>query len=171
MVTKPRAALQTYHAIQASDLAAAFNEALKRVLIVPGDYVVELTAPEGPSTGGGIQAMQHIRIVPRQPGHPTLVVGHANHAEGTAELRTYEHLDAVYRQRFKRALAIDRKQYEDFVLLAKQILETLHLKTTLAGPTLDDGPSSNASTWVLVFGFAIVLVLVGLGLWRVLGKG
>jgi hypothetical protein len=171
MVTKPRAALQTYHAIQASDLAAAFNDALKRVRIVPGDYLVELTAPEGPSTAGGVQAMQHIRIVPSQPGHPTLVVGHANHAEGTAELRTYEHLDSVYRQRFRQALAIDRSQYEDFVLLAKHILEALHLRTTLTGPPPEQATPSSPSKWMLLCGFAIVLALVGFGLWRVLGKG
>jgi hypothetical protein len=171
MVTKPRAALQTYHAIQASDLAAAFNDALKRVRIVPGDYIVELTAPEGPSTGGGVQALQHIRIVPRQPGHATIVVGHANHAEEWAELRTYEHLDSVYRQRFKRPLAIDRGQYEDFVQLAKQILEALHLETAIVGPPPEEAPPPSRSKWMIAWGFAIAVALAGLGLWRVLGKG
>jgi hypothetical protein len=148
MVPKARAALQTFHTIQASDLAAAFNDALKRVRIGPGEYSAELTAPEGPSTAGGVQAMQHLRLVPRQPGLPTLVVGHANHAEEKAELRTYEHLDAVHRQRFRRPLAIDRGQYEDFLRLTKQLLDVLHLKTSIVGPPLDledDGPRSGTS--------------------------
>ena len=169
MGTKVRAALQTYHAIQATDLAAAFNSALKRVRIVPGDYVAELTAPAGPSTAGGIQAMQHIRLVPGQADHPTLVVGHANHAEEKAELRTYDYIDAVHQQRFRRPLAIDRGQYEEFVRLARQILEALHLKTTVAEAPLDlEAPSSDApwKKWMLAF----VLALVALGLWRVLGK-
>ncbi len=172
MGTKVRAALQTYHAIQASDLAAAFNDALKRVRIMPGDYVPQLTEPAGPSTAGGVQAMQHIRLVPSQPGQPTLVVGHANQPEQRAELRTYEYLESVHQQRFRQELALDRGQYEDFVRLAKQILEALHLRTTVAAPPLDlTAPPSGASKWVLACGFAIVLVLVGLGLWRVLGRG
>src|ERR1019366_5773438 len=153
--SKPRAALQTFHALQASELATAFNDALKRVCIQPGDYTAELTAPAGPSTAGGVQAMQHLRLVSSQPGTPTLVVGHANHAEGRAELRTFEHLDAVHRQRFRRPLTIDRTQYDDFVRLAKQLLDALHLQTILTGPPLDlemddDGPSaSSAGRWLL----------------------
>ncbi len=169
MGTKVRAALQTYHAIQATDLAAAFNSAMQRVRIAPGDYVAELTAPAGPSTAGGVQALQHIRLVPGQTGHPTLVVGYANHAEEKAELKTFEHLDAVHQQRFGRPLAINRGQYEDFLRLAKQILEALHLKTNVSEAPLDfDEPSSSArwKTWVLAF----VLTLVALGVWRMLGK-
>jgi hypothetical protein len=168
MGTKVRASLQTYHAIQATDLAAAFNSALKRVRIVPGDYLAELTAPEGPSTAGGVQAMQHIRLVPGQAGHPTLVVGYANHAEERAELRTYEHLDTVHRQRFRRPLAIDRGQYEDFLRLAKQILEALHLKTTVAEAPLDVEAPPPGAPWRL-WALAFVLALVALGLWRVFG--
>jgi hypothetical protein len=169
MGTKVRAALQTFHAIQATDLASAFNSAMQRVRIVPGDYVAELTEPAGPSTAGGIQALQHIRLVPGQPGHPTLVVGQANHAEERAELRTYEHLDAVHQQRFRRPLAIDRKQYEEFLRLAKQILDALHLKTTVAEAPLDlEAPASGFpwKRWLLTF----VLALVALGLWRMLSK-
>jgi hypothetical protein len=169
MSTKVRAALQTYHAIQATDLAVAFNAALKRVRIVPGDYVAELTEPAGPSTAGGIQAMQHIRLVPGQPGHPTLVVGHANHAEEKAELKTYEHLDTVHKRRFRRPLAIDRRQYEDFLGLAKQILEALHLKTTVAEAPLDFESSPSGSPWKR-WALAFVVVLLALGAWRVLGK-
>jgi hypothetical protein len=183
MVPKARAALQTFHTIQASDLAAAFNDALKRVRISPGDYSAELTAPEGPSTSGGVQAMQHLRLVPREPGLPTLVVGHANHAEEKAELRTYEHLDAVHRQRFKKPLDLDRTQYDDFLRLAKQLLDVLHLRTTIVGPSLDleEGASrSGTSAWAVALAFLIAVGVTGLVLWKVgvlpgvmraLGKG
>lgn len=126
--------LQTQHAIEACDLAAAFNEALNKLRIAPGDYAVELTAPVGPSTAGGVQAMQHLRLVPRLPGHPTLVAGHANHAEGKAELRTYDHLDAVHRQRFKKPLALDAPQYDEFFSLAKQVFTMMRLEVTVVGP-------------------------------------
>ena len=36
----------------------------KKVRIAPGDYAPDLMAPQGPSTAGGVQAMQHLRLVP-----------------------------------------------------------------------------------------------------------
>jgi hypothetical protein len=172
MATKARAALQTFHAIQASDLASAFNDALKRMRV--GDYSPELTQPDGPSTSGGVQAMQHIRLVPQREGQPTLIVGHANHAQGRAELRTFEHVDAVHRQRFKRPVPLDRAQYDDFLSQAKSFLEVLRLKTALVGPTLDlEEPESRggAGKVLLAFFVALVVAAVGVGLWRFLGRG
>jgi hypothetical protein len=131
---RKRAHLQTYHALQASDLAAAMNDAFKKVRLAPGDYSPELTAPEGPSTAGGVQAMQHLRLVAGEPGQPTLVMGHANHAEGKAELRTYECLDAIHRERFHRPLALDRTAYDAFLSFATQVFGALHLQTTVVGP-------------------------------------
>jgi hypothetical protein len=171
--TKPRAALQTFHALQASDLASAFNDALKKLRIQPGDYSAELTAPEGPSTAGGVQAMQHLRLVSNQPGCPTLVAGHANHAEKRAELRTFEHLDAVHMQRFRRPVGIDRMQYDDFLRLAKPLLDALQLKTVLVGPPLDleeaveAPPAASAGRWILAFLLgAMVAAAAGFGMWR-----
>jgi hypothetical protein len=169
-----RAALQTYHAIQATDLASAFNEAMKKVSLAPGDYAAELTAPEGPSTAGGVQALQHVRLAPRQQGFPTLVVGHTSNTDRTAELRTYDHLDAVHRQRFKRPLALDRARYEEFLSQAKGVLDALQFRATLAGPPADLGAGEAQGGTVprglIAAGIAIVLALVGLGLWRALAQ-
>ncbi|HEX3772157.1 MAG TPA: hypothetical protein VHV30_14875 [Polyangiaceae bacterium] len=173
MQSKPRAALQTFHALQASDMASAFNDALKKVRLQPGDYAPELTTPEGQSTGGGVLANQRLRLVSSQ-GLPALVVGAANHAEKRAELRTFEHLDAVHVKRFRRPVAIDRTQYEDFLRLAKQLLDALQLRTTLVGPPtdLEDENSEvrsggHAGRWVLAFLLgAIVTAAVGFGIWR-----
>lgn len=179
-MTKGREALQTFHAIKASDLASAFNDAMKRMVIAPGDYVPELTAPEGPSTGGGVQAMQRLRLVPRLAGFPTLVVGHANHAEGKAELRSFEHLAAMHRQRYKRPLALDRTAYEAFLPLAQNFLEALRLQTTVTGPSADlteeadpeSGAASGAGSSKVLLASLIVAVLLvlGAGLWMTLGK-
>jgi hypothetical protein len=170
MATKPRAALQTFHALKASDLAAAFNDALRRLRLHPGDYGAELTKPEGPSTAGGVQAMQHVRLVPRQAGLPTLVAGHANFSEERAELRTFEHLDAVHRQRFRKPLALDRGQYEEFLRLAKQILEVLHLKTAITGTPLDladdEAPPSRGKSWVVALVVVVALAGLGAALWK-----
>ena len=170
-----RAALQTYHAIQATDLAAAMNEALKKVRIAPGDYAPDLMAPQGPSTAGGVQAMQHLRLVPAQPDQPTLVVGHANHAEGKAELRTYEYVDALHRQRFDRPLALDRAAYDAFLDFAKQLFVALHLETTVVGPPVDlaeaaPTPGSRRLTAMAIVG-VVAVVLATLAAWAMLRRG
>ncbi len=175
---KGRASLRTQHAIQACDLAAAFNEALKKLSLAPGDYAVELTAPVGPSTAGGVQAMQHLRLVPRLPGHPTLVAGHANHAEGKAELRTYDHLDAVHRKRFKKALQLDRAQYDDFFSLAKQVFSMMRLEVAVVGSEIAAAPVDGATgprrstvslaAMMAVF-VALLIAAAGAGAW-VLGR-
>jgi hypothetical protein len=179
-VMSRKAALQTYHALQASELAAAVNEALKKIRLVPGEYAAELTEPDGPSTGGGLQAMQHMRLVPRLAGHPTLVVGHANQTEKMAELRTYDHLDAVHRQRFKRPLAIDRTQYDDFVTLAKGLLEALQFRTMLVGPPADlraaaaepDAQSEPArsSSGMMLGSVMVAVALVAVGIWMAVAR-
>lgn len=177
MTSARRAALQTFHAIQASDLASAFNEALKKVRLEPGDYGVELTAPEGPSTAGGVQAMQHVRLVPTRPGFSTLVIGHANHADGRAELRTYDYVDATHWQRFRRPLALDRSQYDQALGLAKQMLEVMRLAVTLAGPPADlnapvpaSPPSERRglSRGVTAGVVASCVLLAGIGIWLLL---
>src|SRR5882672_9962669 len=174
MSTGGRAPLQTYHAIQATDLAAACNDALKKVRIGPGDYALEMTAPQGPSTAGGVQALQHLRLVPGVPGHPTLVIGHANHAEGRAELRSYEHLEDLHRQRFKRPLVLDRARYEECLMLAKTVFDALHLQTTIAGPPVDlaeeplSGPRErDGSRAVVTTLVALTLAGAGLAIWRI----
>jgi len=170
-----KASLQTIHAIQASDLAAAMNEALKKVRIPPGDYAPELMAPQGPSTAGGIQAMQHLRLVAGQPGLPTLVVGYANHAEGKAELRTYEYVDAVHRQRFHGPVSLDRAQYGAFLDFAKYVFSALSLQTTVVGPPADFDPEGTAAPkngrtpkTMAVLVVTAVLAALAFGTWAIL---
>jgi hypothetical protein len=170
-----KASLQTIHAIKASDLAAAMNDALKKVRIPPGDYAPELMAPQGPSTEGGVQAMQHLRLVPGQADLPTLVVGYANHTEGKAELRSYEYVDAVYRQRFHRAVSLDRAQYLAFLDFAKYVFGALNLQTTVVGPPADfdsEGTALRATGRIpkamVAFVVTVVLAALALGVWAIL---
>ena len=128
---KERDVLRTKYSIQATEIAASFNAALSKMLLQPGDYSPELTAPEGPSTADGKLAMQRLRLVPRHPGYPTFVFGSANHKEGTAEIRTYDYLDALNRERFKRPLVLDRAHYEQLVEMSKNILGVMRLRVTL----------------------------------------
>ena len=85
--------LRTRFAIEANDLADALNAALGTIRLRPLGYKAELTRPEGISTGGGVASMQHLRLVPSVEGKRILVVGHANRADKSAELRSYDHID------------------------------------------------------------------------------
>ena len=136
--------LQTKVALQVSELAEQFRKVLSGVRVQPGDYSPELTAPEGPSTGNGAQALQHVRLVPG-PGHaglPTIVAGHANRVVRTAELRTYAHVDRNHRERFGTPLPLDREQYDRFLEMAKNFFDGAQLKTTIADPPRPTSPAS-----------------------------
>jgi hypothetical protein len=135
------AQLQTKVALQVSELAEQFRKVLGSVRVQPGDYSPELTAPEGPSTGNGAQALQHVRLVPGQPGLPTIVAGHANRFVRSAELRTYAHVDRNHQQRFGTPLPLDREQYDRFLEMAKNFFDGAQLTTTIADPPAPVIPS------------------------------
>jgi hypothetical protein len=74
------------------------------------NYTPELSAPEGTSTGGGKQSLQHVKLVPDSGA--TLVIGTANIVDKSCELRTFRHMDDVHRQRFKgQPFNTDPEQY------------------------------------------------------------
>ena len=95
----PRAEM-TQMAGAAIDFAEFFNLAFKKGLEGAWPCRIELTAPAGQSTGGGTQAMQHIRLVP-DDGSPTLVIGSVNRGLQRVELRTYAFTANMYAQRRK----------------------------------------------------------------------
>jgi hypothetical protein len=125
-------ALQTQFSMQATGLAESFRGTVGRLRIGPHGYSPDLTAPEGPSTGGGVQALQHVRLLPPQPTLPTLVVGHANQRDGEAELRTWEHVDAICRDRFRQGAPIDASQYQLFLQSAQSFLSACGLRVTFS---------------------------------------
>ena len=91
------------------------------------------------------------------------------------ELRTFEYLDAVHRRRFGRSLDIDRAAYDQFIAIAKQMLDVMHLETAIVGPpddlmgsTLPSNARALRSTravWLVVFG-----AILGFSIWRLLAK-
>jgi hypothetical protein len=68
----------------------------------PVTFHVEMSAPEGPSTGGGVQSVQHLKLLPNDGG-TTLVCGWADQKAETCELRTLDCLDAQHHERFKKS--------------------------------------------------------------------
>src|SRR4051794_4420717 len=87
---------------KATELSKLFNTTFAAGIDAPARYRVDLTAPVGPSTAGGKQALQHILLVPREGG-PAMVMGGVNQADMTAEIRTFRHVAEAHATRFKGA--------------------------------------------------------------------
>ena len=165
----------TEFAQQAVGLADIFNEAFKRPLVGrPANYRVQLAVPDGPSTGGGKQGTQHIKLVPIGTG-PTLVAGWANPADGEAEIRSWEHLNTILYERTSAAGSPDEAAYRQLVLDMKRFFKGEKLQVSVvaaARPRADDAApdaagESSITPVVLILGIigglavvAIVAVLV-----------
>jgi hypothetical protein len=105
----------TAFAGQAVSLADLFRYGFsKKKLEGVVSYTPELSSPEGDSTGGGKQALQHVKLVPDSGA--TLVIGTANVVDKSCELRTFRHMDDVHRQRFKgRPFDADPSRYDQLI--------------------------------------------------------
>lgn len=161
--------LQTQYSVRATDLAESFRSTVGRLRVGPHGYTPDMTSPEGPSTGGGVQAMQHVRLLPPGPNLPTLVIGNLNQKEGTAELRTLDHVDAICRERFRQGAPLDPGQYSHFLQTAQGFLAACGLRVAYSGPPADllarlaaptpsmTPPRGNAG---LVIGLAVTFLLL-----------
>jgi hypothetical protein len=163
--------LQTAYSVRGTDLAETFRSTVGRMRVGPHGYVPDMTAPEGPSTGGGVQALQHLRLAPPQPSMPSLVVGHVNSRDGTAELRTLHYVDTMCRERFKQGAPLDAAQYTAFVNAAQAFLGACGMRVSMAGPPTElteraQGESlytvpksSNTAAWMI--GLLVMLGALG----------
>src|SRR5579871_4341116 len=124
--------LQTQFSMQATDFAESFRSTVGRLRVGPYAYAPDMTAPDGPSTGGGVQALQHLRLVAPDPNMPAILVGHANQRDRTAEIRTWEHVDALHRERFKQGVPIDPASYQEFLQSAQGFLAACGMRVTVA---------------------------------------
>jgi hypothetical protein len=100
------------HAIELAKLFSLFV-ANPPIPTSGGVFAIELMTPHGPSTGGGAQALQHIRFV---HGDLTIVVGTVDPLAASIELRGYDHLSDLFDQRRQQALPFARAAFEAFVL-------------------------------------------------------
>ncbi len=121
---------------QAVSLAQIFKLMMAKQRLEAGTtaYVPELSAPDGPSTGGGQQALQHIKLMP-EGGGIALLMGSAHMVDKNAELRMFEHVDATHRQRFKGVpFACDPGKYEALLEQVKTFFTQRGFKVTFATP-------------------------------------
>jgi hypothetical protein len=156
--------LRTQFAAQAASFAETFRSAVEDFPV--GEHRGEMTAPEA-STGGGVQALQHIRLVPPAGHGRTYVVGNANPAQKMAELRSLAYVDGVSIVRFGEPSGLDRQAYAAFTDRAAQFLEMLDFTVIHAAhppPTRSSQPNTGPSS-VIVFAFIVwSLALLAVGM-------
>lgn len=171
--------LRTRVASQAASLSEAVGDGFRTFRIGQGDYGVELQVPQGPSTGGGIQARQNLCLAPRKPGFPVVVAGHVDTVAKNAELRGLAYVSAVQQARFGSPLAISPEEYATFLKLAVALLQLAGIRATVVNAPPSDlrsvpppGTGRKKGGSVLLLGLAFVVVaLVSFAVgYRVLGR-
>jgi|GEM_PF-1139366 len=162
-------ALRTRLARKFVTLSDSFTEAFRDFAIGGAAYAVELTAP-GMSTGGGKQALQHIRLRPRREGFSVLVAGTVNQVERRAELRDHDHIAVVNEVRFGQPVDVSRQEWEQFLRKAEVVLNGAGIQSMRTPPTrelLEQRRSMHRTSKNAIFALAVVLVLAALVVWRV----
>ncbi len=162
--------LRTRIANQAASLAEAVTDGFDGFHMGAGDYVVELSTPEGPSTGGGAQARQNLRLVPRRQGYAIVIAGTVDPVGETAELRTHEHVALLHELRWQKPLEITPDEYDVFLGKAKVVLNLARIKAKVllvpAELRAQKKAAQKLSIPMLVI-FLIVMALAGLVVFKV----
>jgi translation initiation factor IF-2 len=163
-------ALRTRVANQAASLAETVTEGFEDFHMGAGDYVVELSVPEGPSTGGGRQARQSIRLVPRRKGYSTVIAGTVDPVTSTAELRTFEHVAILHELRFKQPLEISGEEWDDFLAKADVVMNLARVRAARVGPPpelLAQRKAQRRISMPVLLVFFVVMLLAALVVYRV----
>jgi hypothetical protein len=114
-------AMTTDHSLKSEAFAVVFEGAVKGSF---ADYTVDVTRPEA-TTYGGAQALLHIRLTTREG--VALVIGSANRAKGTAQLRTLGYVLSLSKRRFGKELAIPVDEYLHFFDVATRVMKEFAL--------------------------------------------
>ncbi len=164
-------ALRTRLARKFVTLADSVTEAFREFAIGAGAYAVELTAPQGMSTGGGKQALQHLRLRPRREGYSVLVAGTVNQIERRAELRDYDHIAIVHEVRFRERIEISRQEWEQLLRKAEVVLNGASIQSMRTPPPrelLEQRRRLQRVSKNAVIALLVVLVLAAVVIWRVI---
>jgi len=157
---------RTSFTMAAMDFAGMFNAFFSEKPVA--GFISELTAPEGPSTGGGVQARQHITLTHQVEGK-SLVVGHCNNVEKKAELRGYDYAAGQYKQRYGgEAFPVGRAQYEDLLKHFNNFFTSQSLTVGMAvekkAPAPTPAAKAGKSSTGLIIGIVVGLLVVAAGL-------
>jgi hypothetical protein len=151
---------RTQFAVKAVSLADFFNAAVgdKRV----SGYRVQLARPDGLSTGGGKQAVQHISLVPDGGDEATITAGWANQVERIAELRTFDQLAQLHASRFRgKQIPLDRVAYNELLKRMQSFFGEKGLSVVLVDAAKTPlGPKTSRITVVMLF-LGVALAVAG----------
>jgi hypothetical protein len=168
---KDLVALRTQLAQKFVTLADSVTEAFKDFSIGAGAWGVELTAPTGMSTGGGKQALQHLRLRGRRDGYAILVGGTVNQLESRADLRDFDHIAILYEVRYRHALEISPQEWEQFLRKAEIVLNAAGIQSMRTPPPrelLEQRRSMQRISKSAVVALVVVVLLAALVVWRVI---
>jgi len=157
---------RTQFAMAAVDFAGLFNQTFGES-VAPG-VQLQLTAPEGQSTGGGVQALQHITLVHQTEGIK-LVIGSANNFERSAELRSHGRVNQQFKERYPgKAFPLGEQIYNQLVeklsnffksqTMGVSVSDTVAIPASSPGAQAQPAKGSSALMYVL-----IVLLLAAIG--------
>ena len=83
----------------------------------------KISEPQSPTSDAGAKALQHISL--ERPGKPTIIIGWANCANNTAELRTWQYLANVHAARFRsERFPLEKHQFADFFVRLAEFLRS-----------------------------------------------
>jgi hypothetical protein len=165
----------THVAAQAVSLAELFDARFEKGLDGPVRCRVELSAPDGPSTAGGKQALQHIKLIPAD-GTAAIVIGSANTIRKTAEVRTFDHVAALYAQRYKGAFVpVDATRYSELAQALVTFFRAMKMEVTMAdarsaGLTAPPPPPTSSGMGLGAFialGGLVGLVVIAAAYWAI----
>ena len=134
--------IQTTFAMKAVSLAAQYNEVFGKVQIEPG-YLTDMTAPDGPSTGGGVQAIQHIRLHSPQ-GVPPVVMGSLDANTLKGQLRSYAYVRSMHEKRSQLPFTLNRDQYEALLVRLQGFCVLMSYEVTIEEPPAEPVRKSSA---------------------------
>jgi len=159
----------TIVAAKAVSLAELFAAHFEKGLDGPVHFRVELSAPDGPSTAGGKQALQHMKLIP-DGGGMAVVIGSADTTRGVAEVRTYEHVASLYAQRFRGApIPVDVTRYYELGQGLATFFRAMNMQVTFAdlGGVVSASPvrassatSSGGRAWMVIVGVGVGLAIL-----------
>jgi len=156
----------TQVAAKAVSLAELFDARFEAGLDGPMRFKVALAAPDGPSTAGGKQALQHIKLVPAD-GSPAIVIGSASTIRQAAEIRTFDHVAALYAQRFRGArVPVDVTRYQELTQALAVFFKAMKLAVTfsdaqsvgLAAPQAAGGGRGSAMIYLMTAFTALCVI-------------
>lgn len=164
-------ALRTRLARKFVTLADSFTESFGPFTMGAGNWSVELTAPQGMSTGGGKQALQHIRLIPKRQGFSVIVAGTVNQVERRAELRDFDHVSITHEVRFRHSLEISPAEWIEFLKKAEGVLNASGIQSMRTPPPrdlLEQRRSMMRVSKGAIVALVVVLILASLVVWRVI---